>query len=161
MWTPDIRDLEGPRYIAIATAIAQAIDAGELSPGAQLPPQRDLAGHLGVTVGTVTRAYALVREKNLVTGEVGRGTFVRAGRGVGQRLEFRPPAPERTVDFSCYRAPMAGLGDLVSAALVTLSQRAAFLPLQKYPPAAGSPPIAPSPPPGSGGPALRHVRRTS
>ncbi|WP_375460054.1 PLP-dependent aminotransferase family protein [uncultured Enterovirga sp.] len=139
MWTPDIRDLEGPRYLAIAGAIAQAIDAGELSPGAQLPPQRDLADHLGVTVGTVTRAYALAREKNLISGEVGRGTFVRAGRSVGQRLEFRPPVPERTVDLSCYRAPSAGLAELVSSALVALSQRVAFLPLQKYPPAAGLP----------------------
>ncbi|MBN8992109.1 MAG: PLP-dependent aminotransferase family protein [Rhizobiales bacterium] len=139
MWTPDIRDLEGPRYIVIATAIAQAIDNGELPPGTQLPPQRDLAESLGVTVGTVTRAYALASEKNLVTGEVGRGTFVKAGRNVGQRLEFRPAALERTVDFSCYRAPIAGLGDLVSASLTTLAQRAALLPLQKYPPAAGLP----------------------
>src|SRR5262245_21265372 len=139
MWTPDIRGLQGPRYIVIATAIAQAIDSGELPPGTQLPPQRDLAESLGVTVGTVTRAYALVSEKNLVTGEVGRGTFVRAARNVGQRLEFRPTAPERTVDFSCYRAPIAGLGDLVSASLATLAQRAALLPLQKYPPAAGLP----------------------
>lgn len=139
MWTPDIRDLDGPRYLAIASAIAQAIDSGDLPDGAQLPPQRDLADHLGVTVGTVTRAYALAREKNLISGEVGRGTFVRAGRSTGQRLEFRPSAPERTVDLSCYRAPMAGLQDLVSSSIGALAQRAAFLPLQKYPPAGGLP----------------------
>ena len=56
MWIPDISKLDGPRYLAVATAIAKAIDGGELPPGAQLPPQRDLAVKLGVTVGTISRA---------------------------------------------------------------------------------------------------------
>jgi hypothetical protein len=29
MWIPDISKLEGPRYLAVATAIAKAIDGGE------------------------------------------------------------------------------------------------------------------------------------
>jgi DNA-binding transcriptional MocR family regulator len=139
MWIPDIRGFDGPRYIAIASAIAEAIDSGSLPPGAQLPPQRDLARQIGVTLGTVTRAYALAREKNLVAGEVGRGTFVRMSRNAGQRLEFRPGPVERVVDMSCYRAPVEGLSDLVGAAFASVSQRMAFLPLQKYPPAGGLP----------------------
>ncbi len=45
--------------------------------GERLPTHRDLAWKLGVTVGTVTRAYAEAERRGLVAGEVGRGTFVR------------------------------------------------------------------------------------
>lgn len=140
-WVPKIENLEGPRYLAVASAIAQAIDSGELAPGAQLPPQRDLAGHLGVTVGTITRAYSLVRKQNLVTGEVGRGTFVRdEHKDSGPRFEFRPDErDQRMIDLSCYRTPVNGLSDLVADAINDLSERAALLPLHKYPPAAGLP----------------------
>ena len=78
-WNPDLASRTGPRYRAIAEAIAEDIDAGRLSPGSQLPPQRDLARSLGVTVGTITRAYSEAERRGLVRGEVGRGTFVRAG----------------------------------------------------------------------------------
>jgi DNA-binding transcriptional MocR family regulator len=60
----------------LAERIEDAIADGTLLPGAKLPPQRDLAYDIGVTIGTVGRAYALVRERGLVSGEVGRGTFV-------------------------------------------------------------------------------------
>lgn len=141
MWVPKIDHLEGPRYLAVASAIAQAIDSGELPPGAQLPPQRDLAGHLGVTVGTITRAYSLVRKQNLVSGEVGRGTFVRGeDKDSGPRFEFRPDEHDvRMIDLSCYRAPVSGLSDVVAEAIGRLAERAALLPLHKYPPAAGLP----------------------
>ena len=77
IWLPNLADVEGPRYQALAFAIGRAIEEGELSPGEKLPPQRDLAFRLGVTVGTVTRAYGLAEQRGLVQGEVGRGTFVR------------------------------------------------------------------------------------
>ena len=54
--------------------------------GQKLPPQRDLAYDLGVTVGTIGRAYALIRQRGLVSGEVGRGTFV-LGSGPEPMLE--------------------------------------------------------------------------
>ena len=57
-WTPDLRPRRGPRYLAIADALADDAGAGRLAPGARLPTHRDLAERLGVTVGTVTRAYA-------------------------------------------------------------------------------------------------------
>ena len=78
IWCPDLSLLEGPRYKALAQAIDVAIGQGELEPGRKLPPQRDLAYRLGVTVGTVSRAYALAEQRGLVKGEVGRGTFVRS-----------------------------------------------------------------------------------
>ncbi len=77
IWTPNLEGRTGARYEAIADAIADAIRDGELAPGDRLPPQRDLAWRLGVTTGTVGRAYALVRDRGFLSGEVGRGTFVR------------------------------------------------------------------------------------
>ncbi|WP_346894672.1 PLP-dependent aminotransferase family protein [uncultured Roseibium sp.] len=75
-WVPDIPAGKGPMYARLANRIADDIVTGALPVGAKLPPQRDLAYDLGITVGTVGRAYALVRERGLVSGEVGRGTYV-------------------------------------------------------------------------------------
>src|SRR6185503_20253538 len=58
-------------------ALDRDIDAGVLPPGTRLPTQRELATRLGLAIGTVSRAYALAEERGLLSGEVGRGTFVR------------------------------------------------------------------------------------
>jgi hypothetical protein len=43
-WAPVLQGREGPKYLAIADAIAADVAAGRLAPGDRLPPQRDLAG---------------------------------------------------------------------------------------------------------------------
>ena len=73
-WLPDLPRSGAPLYVEIADAMQRDIDDGVLQPGEKLPPQRNLAFDIGVTIGTVGRAYALARERGLVTGEVGRGT---------------------------------------------------------------------------------------
>jgi len=137
MWIPDITKLEGPRYLAVATAIAKAIDGGELPPGAQLPPQRDLAIKLGVTVGTISRAYTLAKKRKLVSGEVGRGTFVSGSRDEGNSANIIPQMDARAVDLACYRTPVADLSEAVAKTLNELADRADLLPLHRYPPASG------------------------
>jgi DNA-binding transcriptional MocR family regulator len=67
----------GPIYQAIADAIGREIEAGRLKPGSRLPTQRVLARQLGVTLTTITRAYVEAQRRGLLSGEVGRGTFVR------------------------------------------------------------------------------------
>ncbi|PTL79718.1 PLP-dependent aminotransferase family protein [Vitiosangium sp. GDMCC 1.1324] len=76
-WMPELRGRNGPLYRAIADALSEDIDAGRLTPGTRLPTHRELAERVGVTVGTVTRAYAEAEKRGLVSGEVGRGTYVR------------------------------------------------------------------------------------
>ncbi|GGA84474.1 transcriptional regulator [Brucella endophytica] len=76
-WIPDLSGLTGPKYVAIADAMDRDIGNGTLPAGMRLPPQRDLAYDLKVTIGTISRAYALAAERGLVAGEVGRGTYVR------------------------------------------------------------------------------------
>ncbi|MGE0847955.1 MAG: PLP-dependent aminotransferase family protein, partial [Flavobacteriaceae bacterium] len=82
-----------------ADRIETDISAGVLPAGAKLPPQRDLAYDIGVTIGTVGRAYALVRERGLVSGEVGRGTFVRG------ETAAEAPAPAAMPGAASPRSP--------------------------------------------------------
>jgi DNA-binding transcriptional MocR family regulator len=77
MWRPRLDRKSGSLYQALAAAIAGDVQSGKLRAGEKLPPQRDLADVLGVTVTTVTRGYAEAERRGLVRGEVGRGTFVR------------------------------------------------------------------------------------
>ena len=77
MWIPVIEGRRGPVYRAIADAIDEDIQRGSLRAGMRLPPHRDLADHLGVTVTTVTRAYTEAARRGLTSGHVGRGTFIR------------------------------------------------------------------------------------
>ena len=52
-WCPALDHRPGPRYVAIADALAADISEGRLPPGTRLPTHRDLAWDLKVTVGTV------------------------------------------------------------------------------------------------------------
>ncbi len=76
MWVPDIGSAEKPIYLAIADALEADVSAGRLERGTRLPPQRELAYQLGITLGTVTRAYAEAERRRLVRGETGRGTYI-------------------------------------------------------------------------------------
>uniref|UniRef100_UPI001C5F33E0 aminotransferase-like domain-containing protein n=1 Tax=Pseudonocardia nigra TaxID=1921578 RepID=UPI001C5F33E0 len=65
-------------FRAIADRVAADIAAGRLRPGERLPTQRRFARDRGVAVSTASRVYGELGRRGLVTGEVGRGTFVRA-----------------------------------------------------------------------------------
>ena len=93
IWAPELAHRPGPRSQAIADALLEDIETGRLPPGARLPTHRELADRLGVAIGTVTRAYALAQRRGLLSGEVGRGTFVSraaAPRGVAATMTAGP-----------------------------------------------------------------------
>lgn len=77
IWDPDLSSQAEPKYQALLDALDRDIQAGVLPPGTRLPTQRDLATQLGVAIGTVSKAYAMAERRGLLSGEVGRGTFVR------------------------------------------------------------------------------------
>ncbi len=91
---PELGD--GTKYLQIVELIRQAIRAGDLRPGQRLPTQRKLARQLFVTISTVTQAYSEAARLHLVSGEVGRGTFVLATSG-DARL-FDATANEQAID---------------------------------------------------------------
>lgn len=75
MWKPKLVDRQH-LVTEILHKLEQDIETGQLVPGERLPTHRELAEHLKVALGTVTRAYALAQARGLVTGTTGRGTFV-------------------------------------------------------------------------------------
>lgn len=76
IWIPELAPGQ-PRYLAIAEAMRADLLRGVLKPGDRLPTHRELAFRLGVTTGTVTRAYAEAEKFGILVGEVGRGTFLK------------------------------------------------------------------------------------
>lgn len=63
-------------YKQIIEQIASQIINGTLSPGYQLPPERQLAKTLGVNRTTVLNAYKELKAEGLVDSHVGKGTVV-------------------------------------------------------------------------------------
>lgn len=87
------------RYRVLVDGLAADIRAGRLASGTRLPTHRQLAAREGVAVVTATRVYAELEAMGLVSGEQGRGTFVRdvalpAGHGIDQ-----PPVAAGVVDL--------------------------------------------------------------
>lgn len=76
-WKPRLKsDAKIPKYLELASKLEEDILSGKLKSGTALPPQRELADYLDINFTTVTRAYDICREKGLIYGVVGRGTFV-------------------------------------------------------------------------------------
>jgi GntR family transcriptional regulator len=70
-------DSPKPVWVQIEEHLTERIEAGRLSPGARIPPERELAEHLSVSRMTVRQALASLAARGLVERGVGRGTFVR------------------------------------------------------------------------------------
>ena len=127
IWKPDLAAYPGPKYLALSRALREAIRSGELSEGAQLPTVRDLAWVLGVTPGTVSRAYALATQEGLLAATVGRGTFVAARApklGPTQAL-YLEREPGGGIDLRAPRLPDVGQAEAISAVLSELSREIA------------------------------------
>lgn len=131
-WRPqDLSGLE-PIYVRLANRLEADIESGVLPAGAKLPPQRDLAYELGVTIGTIGRAYGVARERGLIAGEVGRGTYVRH-RAPNDLIPTHLPildggthppiAPDDVVRFDSSAAPMVGQAELMRGILSQIPDR--------------------------------------
>ncbi len=67
-----------PPYEQLRRQLADLITAGQLGPGVRLPPLRQLAGDMGVAVGTVARTFRELEHEGLITSRRGGGTRVAA-----------------------------------------------------------------------------------
>jgi DNA-binding transcriptional MocR family regulator len=129
IWSPELQNRSGPVYRSIADALAKDIDEGRLTIGQRLPTHRDLARRLGVTIGTITRAYSEAERRGLVVATVGRGTFVKAP--VAQR-ESAAPAGSRIVDLRSNYPALAGSAAALSESLIALGRDPASIELLRY-----------------------------
>jgi len=138
IWIPDLATRSGPRYRAIAEAIADAVSQGDLAPGDKLPPQRELAWRLEVTVGTISRGYMLAEQRGLVSGEIGRGTFVKAANS-GGAAPLLPPPSNGVLDLSINMSVARANAEALSRTLAALAAQPDVESFLRYMPAAGHP----------------------
>lgn len=75
-WNPSINKKSKPLYKEIVEVLRKDIAAGLLRPHMRLPAQRELAWQLGVNPSTIAKAYELATKEKLISGEVGRGTYI-------------------------------------------------------------------------------------
>lgn len=103
-WIPTKDRLSHPLHIGLAAAMRAAIENGELPPGTKLPPHRDLAYHIGISVHTVSKAYEAMRHQGLIDSHVGRGSFV-LDPALSTQQPFRTERDEQgVIDLSITRS---------------------------------------------------------
>ncbi|KAA1011328.1 PLP-dependent aminotransferase family protein [Paraburkholderia panacisoli] len=125
-----------PRYKQVVDLFAADIRAGRLRPGTRLPTHRDLAAREGLALVTATRVYAELQAMGLVSGETGRGTFVKEPLPVGQGIDLHGWSAD-TVDLSFNYPSSPGQTDLLRAALRQLAAAGDLESLLRYQPQGG------------------------
>lgn len=125
------------RYKQVVDRLAAAIRDGRLAPGTQLPTHRQLAAGEGLALATATRVYAELQAMGLVSGEVGRGSFVREhalprGLGVDQQA-----AAAGVLDLNFNHPALPGQAGLLRAALRQLAAAGDLESLLRYQPHGG------------------------
>ena len=135
MWTPDLPTDGTPIFRQLFAAIERSIADGVLPVGARLPPQRELAERLGVSVGTVTRAYEEADRRGLTIGHVGRGTYVTGFEDLDSVRK-----PSEIIDLSMNCPPMVAAERLLAESWGKVRRRRDFLDVFTYAPIEGSAP---------------------
>lgn len=127
------------RYKQVVDRLAAEMRTGQLAPGTRLPTHRELAANEGLALVTATRVYAELEAMGLVSGEVGRGTFVREaalprGLGVDQQA-----CATGVLDLNFNYPSLPGQADLLRAALRQLAASGDLESLLRYQPHGGRP----------------------
>jgi DNA-binding transcriptional MocR family regulator len=127
------------RYKVVVDAFASDIRAGRLLAGTRLPTHRQLAAREGIALATATRAYAELEAMGLVSGEQGRGTFVRdIALPPGHGIDQRSVAPD-TIDLNFNYPVLPGQADMLRRALRELAASGDLEALLRYQPHSGRP----------------------
>jgi DNA-binding transcriptional MocR family regulator len=127
------------RYKAVVDTFAASIRSGELAPGTRLPTHRELAASHKLALVTASRVYAELEAMGLVSGETGRGTFVREtslppGLGTDQKVVATGMA-----DLNFNYPTLAGQAEMLRKALRQLALGGDLEALLRYQPHAGRP----------------------
>ncbi|WP_277762177.1 PLP-dependent aminotransferase family protein [Pseudomonas sp. A34-9] len=125
------------RYKTLVDAYAADIRSGQLAPGTRLPTHRQLAVQEGLALVTASRVYAELEAMGLVSGETGRGTFVReTSLSPGQGIDQKHVAVGM-IDLNFNYPSLSGQADLLRAALRQLALSGDLEALLRYQPHAG------------------------
>lgn len=126
------------RYKQLVDELAAEIRAGRLKPGARLPTHRRLAERHGLALVTASRVYAELEAMGLVSGEVGRGTFVReTAVSAGKRGLDQQAVAAGLVDLNFNYPALPGQAELLRAALRQLAAGGELEAMLRYAPHAG------------------------
>ena len=68
-----------PTYVQISEMLIRDIAAGRYLDGARLPPERQMAAELGISVGTLRKALDDMNAKGLLEKRQGSGNYVKTG----------------------------------------------------------------------------------
>ena len=125
------------RYKSLVDTFAEAIRSGQMSPGTRLPTHRQLAAEHGLALVTASRVYSELEAMGLVSGETGRGTFVREialppGQGSGQMT-----VATGLLDLNFNYPSLPGQAELLRTALRQLALSGDLEALLRYQPHAG------------------------
>ncbi|MBW3697370.1 PLP-dependent aminotransferase family protein [Vibrio sp. T187] len=115
-----------PLYKQIADQLSKQIDHGDLKANQKLPTHRKLADQLGVTVGTITRAYAEAERRGLIEARVGSGTFVTDKQKTSWVFE-ESVASRDECNFGYNIPPQIERSDMLTQAMAKLSQSPSVL----------------------------------
>ncbi|MFT0860358.1 PLP-dependent aminotransferase family protein [Ancylobacter sp. G4_0304] len=103
-WHPVLAKQRGEtKHSALTGRIIADIDAGVLKPMDRMPTHRDLARKLAISVQTVSLGYKEAERLGYLSGEIGRGTFVKARvtERAGRLMLDRNP--DEAIDLSIVR----------------------------------------------------------
>jgi len=115
IWSKPLLKGDGPKYKAVASMIRRAVDGGGLQVGEKLPPVRELAYQLGITPGTVARAYTVLTDAGVLQAEVGRGTFVAARKSpLLDDVWSRETGPQDTDTVSLFSPRLPDVGQVAA-----------------------------------------------
>ena len=131
--------MAGSRYKVVVDAFASDIRTGRLPPGTRLPTHRQLAAREGIALVTASRVYAELEAMGLVSGEQGRGTFVREiALPPGQAVDQQAAAAD-AIDLNFNYPSLPGQADLLRRALRELATSGDLEALLHYQPHRGRP----------------------
>ena len=148
---------DAPLYRQVYLQIRGLIESGKIEKGDRLPATRELAGQLGLNRTTISAAYELLENEGLITGHVGRGSFVAQAPSVTTCFDWEdvlpdsgiaapsPASPNVRISFSASRpsellfpleAFRSSCGEVIASdhaqTILQLGSPAGYAPLRRY-----------------------------
>lgn len=99
-----------PKYVQISELLIRDIQAGRLVDGERLPPEREMAARLGISVGTLRKSLEELTVQGLLERVQGSGNYVRA-------------KPDAHSVYAFFRVELIEGGGLPTAELLSVDRR--------------------------------------